>query len=168
MAATHSQDTIDSVRQSLIEGATFGEIGSRLGVSRAVVNGIVARNSMVGLSQHRDVAKAKPEIPRPTRPNVIVKFPQGPNVTPGRYIRELPVETSPRAVTFAAYQPDHDYVWPVSPGMFCGRGKIPKSSYRLRHHRRAYPESIDSNSRPRFLPFYPRFVPWLARAYPEK
>jgi hypothetical protein len=53
MAATHSQDTIDSVRQSLIEGATFGEIGTRLGFTRATVNGIVARNGMIGLSQPR-------------------------------------------------------------------------------------------------------------------
>jgi hypothetical protein len=140
MAAVHTQDVIDSVRQSLIEGATFGEIGSSLGVTRASVNGIVARNGMIGLSQHRDVAKTKLEIPRPTRPNVVIKFPKGPNVTPGNHIRELPVETSPRAVSFAESQPDHDCAWPVSPGMFCGRGKIPKSSYCLRHHRRAYPE----------------------------
>jgi len=95
---------------------------------------------MIGLSQHCDVAKDKLIEAKPIRPNVIVKFPKGPNVTPGRYIRELPVETSPRAVSFADYQPDHDCAWPVNPRMFCGRGKIPKSSYCRRHHRRAYPE----------------------------
>jgi hypothetical protein len=134
MTTTHSQDVIESVRQSLIAGATFGEIGSRLGVTRASVNGIVARNAMIGLSQHRDVAKAKPEIPRPTRPNVVVKFPQGPNVSPGRYIRELPVETSPRAASFAQCE---GCMWPVSPGLFCNRAKAIKS-YCAAHHRRAF------------------------------
>jgi len=52
----------------------------------------------------------------------------------------LKTEFSPRAVTFAEYQADYDCAWPISPGLFCGRGKISKSSYCLRHHRRAYPE----------------------------
>jgi hypothetical protein len=56
--AAHTQDVIDSVRQALIEGATFGEIGSRLGFTRATVNGIVARNGTIGLSQH--FAKSRP------------------------------------------------------------------------------------------------------------
>jgi hypothetical protein len=134
MAATHSQDTIDSVRQSLIEGATFGEIGSRLGVTRASVNGIVARNGMIGLSQHRDTAKSKPIEAKPIRPNVVVKFPAGPNVTPGRYIRELPTEESPRAASFAQCE---GCMWPVSPGLFCNRAKAIKS-YCAAHHRRAF------------------------------
>jgi hypothetical protein len=138
--AVHTLDVIDPVRQALIAGETFGEIGSRLGFTRATVNGIVARNGMIGLSQHRDTAKSKPIEAKPTRPNVILKFPKGPNATPGRYIRDLPIEESPKAVTFTAYQPDHDCAWPVSPGMFGGRGKIPKSSYCPHHHSRAYPD----------------------------
>jgi hypothetical protein len=55
MAATHSQDTIDSVRQSLIEGATFGEIGSRLGVTGTSVNGIVARTYGWTVAAHCDI-----------------------------------------------------------------------------------------------------------------
>ena len=138
--AAHTEAVIETVRQSLIAGETFDQIFSRLGFSRASVTGIITRHGMTGLSQHRTIAKFKPVEAKPVLPNVILKFRKGPNVTPGNHIRELPVETSPRAVISAAYQPDHDCAWTVSPGMFCGRGKIPKSSYCLRHHRQAYPK----------------------------
>jgi hypothetical protein len=51
-------------------------------------------------------------------------------------LRNLPIEPSPRAATFLQCC---GCMWTVGPdGLFCGRGKIPKSSYCLRHFKRAH------------------------------
>jgi hypothetical protein len=100
--AVHTTAVIETVRQSLIEGATFGEIGSRLGFTRATVNGIVSRNGMVGLSQH--IAKIEPVEAKPDR---VSKFWIGnPHTKPGNQLRNLKTESSPRAVSWNDFEPD--------------------------------------------------------------
>src|ERR1700675_3023404 len=92
----------------------MASLQSHFSVSKRSISSVIERHDLTGLSLRRAVAKSTPEIPQPTRPNVAVKFPAGPNTT-GRYIRDLPKEESPKAVSFAEYRPDHDGAWTVSP-----------------------------------------------------
>jgi hypothetical protein len=150
-AHAHDQAIIESVRTALIAGATFGEISSRLGFTRAVVGGIVARNQMKGLSQHRDVAKPKSEA----KPERTRKFwPGNPFAKPGSQLRNLKCESSPRAVSWNDFEPSCQCHWPIdsAPLLFCGRARLAKpaigkqSPYCRGHHARAYPKNRAANS----------------------
>jgi hypothetical protein len=55
-----SDTDLKTVHQLLTEHATFKQIGLRFGVSKAAVGGVVSRNGLNGISQHRTIAKPKP------------------------------------------------------------------------------------------------------------
>jgi hypothetical protein len=131
-----TEEKLSVVRNLLVtEGLTRAAIADRVGVSKSSVVHAVQRYGMTGLSQRRDIAKAAGQQRRIAngyiRPHTLQ------TMLPARCLRELPQEDSPRAASFAECEA---CMWPIGDGLFCNRGKILKSSYCVRHHRRAYPE----------------------------
>jgi hypothetical protein len=135
-----NEERLSVVRNLLVdEGLTRAAIADRVGVSKSSVIHAVQKYGLVGLSQRRDIAKAA-GLQRRIGNGGVFRAHAMQTSLPARCARNLPIESSPRAVTFAQYDPCANCAWPIGDDLFCGRGKIPKSSYCIRHHRRAYPE----------------------------
>jgi hypothetical protein len=134
-----NEERISEIKHLLVdEGMTRAAIAAKVGVSKSSVIHAVQKYGLVGLSQRRDIAKAAGQQRRVG--NGFFHPHSLQTSLPARCARDLPIESSPRAVTFAKYDPAINCSWPIGDDLFCGRGKIPKSSYCIRHHRRAYPE----------------------------
>jgi hypothetical protein len=126
-----TEDKVHQVELLIEQKLSHSAIGARLGVSSGAITHIVSRHH---LSPPREIV-AKPKAPVAER---TARFrPDQFKRLPASSLRDLRPESSPRAASFAKCEA---CMWPIGNGMFCNRGKIPKSSYCIRHHRGAYPE----------------------------
>jgi hypothetical protein len=129
-----TEEKLSVVRHLLVdEGLTRAAIAERVGVSKSAIVHAVHRYHLTGLSHHHGTP-AKPVAAKPQRIN---GFNLVAPIPPGKGLRDLPIESSPRAVTFAQYDPCTNCAWPIGHDLFCGRGKFSKSSYCIRHLKRS-------------------------------
>jgi hypothetical protein len=126
-----------SVVQHLLvtEGLTRAAIAERVGVSTFAVIHAIQRYHLRPQPHHGTPAKPS------AKPQCTFAFRNGAPIPPGSAARDLPIESSPRAVTLMQSTAD-SCMWPIGNNLFCGRmrsNRIPKASYCRRHHARAYP-----------------------------
>jgi hypothetical protein len=136
-ATVWSPDAIEKVYQSLLAGATFGQIGAQLGFSPGAVKAIVLRSGMTGLSQHRLVTKPQP-IAKPQRTEKF--WIRNPHAITGNSLRDLPIESSPQAKCWEDFRASVHCHWPLGgkPFQFCGKKRAGKfTSYCRGHHARS-------------------------------
>jgi hypothetical protein len=138
----HQPATIENVRALLAAGLSRSQIGDRLGMTRAAVQGLVHRMKRGGVV----VPHSLP------RPQPVKAKPQCDHSMRSTGTRDLPVEAPATAVPLIALG-DHGCHWPVagegSGTLFCGADRGGHRSYCPRHAMRSI--MVDAPVGPRVM-----------------
>jgi hypothetical protein len=110
---------------------THAAIAERIGVSRSSINHCIQHHGLVGLAQRRDMAAHRAFAFRRGVP------------LPARCARDLPIETSLKAKSWASFDASEDCHWPLGKNtqgifLFCGRPRLGKfTAYCAAHDQRS-------------------------------